>query len=64
MDSKTTIIEIERCFGIEDPNKIIGEIVAKKIKSIKKKRMKWRRHLHVSCHLKVKICLDIIALLW
>ena len=37
MESKTTIIEIERCFGIEDPNKIIGELVAKKIKSIKEK---------------------------
>ena len=37
MDSKTTIIEVEHCFGNEDPNKIIGEIVTKKIKSIKEK---------------------------
>ncbi|MCX4375235.1 MAG: hypothetical protein OSJ61_03600 [Lachnospiraceae bacterium] len=37
MESKSTVIEIERCFGIEDPNKIIGELVAKKIKSIKEK---------------------------
>lgn len=38
MDSKTTIIEIERCFGIEDSNKIIGELVAKKIKAMKAKK--------------------------
>lgn len=37
MDSRTTVIEVERCFGNEDPNKILGELVAKKIKSIKEK---------------------------
>lgn len=43
MESKLTIIEIERCFGIEDPNKIIGELVAKKIKSIKEKEVEMEK---------------------
>lgn len=37
MESKITIIEIERCFGNEDPNKIVGELIAKKIMNIKEK---------------------------
>lgn len=39
MGSKKTIIEVEHCFGNEDPDKVIGELVAKKIKSIKEKEV-------------------------
>lgn len=38
MDSKTTIIEVEHYFGNEDPKKVLGELVAKKIKAIKAKK--------------------------
>lgn len=39
MDSRITVIKVERCFGDEDSNKVFGELVAKKIKIIKEKEV-------------------------